>query len=139
MCKGEKVSVPVSGETVTSAMVPFPISVPSGPTHTMIGISLMSGCSRVTLQVRVNILPATAELSVLTTSTTGSNGAVRREREITYELLYYVNTDSLVTLTGMEVTAGSLATITFCTTLMTAAVQVRFVSAVLRGERVRVE
>ena len=60
-------------ETVTS--VPFSILIPSGPTHCIEGV-LVSGCSKVTVQVRV--IPA-MEVPVLPTLTTGSAGTGERD------------------------------------------------------------
>ena len=58
-------------ETLTS--VPFPTLAPSGPTHSMEGVSLRA-CSKVTVQVRVRVFPLAMEDPVLATPTTGSSG-----------------------------------------------------------------
>ncbi len=80
--RGEKISVPVNGDrldTVTASRVPFPISIPSLPIHTMTGDDALSCCSKVTVQVMVRFLPA--KKLPLPTSSIGSVGAAERASE----------------------------------------------------------
>ena len=118
-------------ETVTS--VPFSVLIPFGPTH--IDDVLMSGCGKVTLQVRVKVFPA-MEVPVLPTLTTGKAGTGEREVNMDREDLYRWHL--LITLIGSDREAGLLP-INLMTASVAMTIQVKLVSVVLRGERVRVE
>ena len=118
-------------ETVTP--VPFSILLPFFPTHCIEGVSV-SGCSKVTVQVRVRVFPA-MEVPVLPTLITGSAGTERdghMDREDIGRL------HLLVTLIGSDLETWSLPMSLFIFSVAVT-IQVKLVSVVLRGERVRVE
>ena len=119
-------------ETVTP--VPFSILLPFCPTHCIEGV-LVSGCSKVTVQVRVRVFPA-MEVPVLPTLTTGLAGT--GEMDIIMDGKDIGRLHLLITLIGSDLEAGLLP-INMLKASVAVAIQVKLVSVVLRGERVRVE
>ena len=118
----------------TATPVPFSILLPSGPTRCIEGV-LVSGCSKVTVQVRVRVFPA-MEVPVLSTLTTGSAGTGERDGHVDREGIGRLHL--LITLIGSDAEAGLLS-IKKLLASVTVAIQVKLVSVVLRGDRVRVE
>ena len=136
--RGLKVMTRVSGyigNVDIPSTVPFTISTPLGPTTTILGGSLRR-CGRVTVQVVVRVEPAT-EFSTEEICTSGSAGA-KRWRHSYVLVRSWLLCDLLMTISGIEVIPGSLVTrvefISMATTL-----HVNMVSAMLRGERVRLD
>ena len=85
ICRGAKFSVNVEeGEelnTDTPSNVPFSIQVPFGNTHSMTGLSLRS-CAKVTLQVRLWVVPAMDEPELVMVTSGGAIPIFTQDDEI---------------------------------------------------------